>query len=75
MESPDLPTSIGFIGLGLMGLPMAHNLAAKMSPDSILYIYDISSTQLDTFTSNVSSPARVTRCTSPGEVASKAVRP
>ncbi|EMC96357.1 hypothetical protein BAUCODRAFT_70484 [Baudoinia panamericana UAMH 10762] len=37
----DLPKSVGWIGLGLMGLPMAGNLLKKMSNDTQFYIYDV----------------------------------
>ncbi|PSK43655.1 hypothetical protein B9Z65_7169 [Elsinoe australis] len=34
--------SIGFIGLGLMGKPMAGHLAAKLPAETRIYVYDIS---------------------------------
>lgn len=69
----DLPIAIGFIGLGLMGLPMARNLASKLSDGSEIYIYDISDKAMDSLTKDLNAPARIINCASPAEVASKAV--
>ncbi|KAB5513593.1 NAD binding domain of 6-phosphogluconate dehydrogenase-domain-containing protein [Coniochaeta sp. 2T2.1] len=41
MAEPTLPTSIGFIGLGLMGSPMAANLARKLPPGSRIHVHDV----------------------------------
>lgn len=35
------PASVGFIGLGTMGLPMAENLISKLPSGSKMYVYDI----------------------------------
>lgn len=69
----DIPKAIGFIGLGLMGLPMARNLASKMSDGSEMYIYDISDTAMDSLTEGPDTPARIIKCASPAEVGSRAV--
>ena len=43
----DLPKSIGWIGLGLMGYPMATNLIKKMDKDTHFYIYDVVQESVD----------------------------
>ena len=40
-ESSSLPASIGFIGLGAMGKPMAVNLAKKLPSGSHIYVHDV----------------------------------
>jgi 3-hydroxyisobutyrate dehydrogenase-like beta-hydroxyacid dehydrogenase len=46
--------SVGFIGLGNMGLPMLENLIQKMSDATKFYIHDISSELLEQTTSKYS---------------------
>ena len=38
--------TIGFIGLGVMGYPMASLLAQKLPPDTRLFVFDVAQTQL-----------------------------
>jgi len=40
----------GFIGLGQMGLPMAENLAAKLTKQDVLYVNDVDSERVKQFT-------------------------
>ncbi|QDS71541.1 hypothetical protein FKW77_005368 [Venturia effusa] len=64
--------SIGFIGLGLMGLPMAQNLVKKTSHSTKLFVYDVVDDVLKTFCEE--HPLRVTAMRSSREVAERAVR-
>ena len=45
----DLKGDFGFIGLGMMGYPMARNLASRLPKSSKLYIFDVNNTALDKF--------------------------
>ncbi|EUC28618.1 hypothetical protein COCCADRAFT_30161 [Bipolaris zeicola 26-R-13] len=47
-------TSVAFIGLGVMGYPMAVNLRKKMSPEVTLCICDVSETALSRFQAEMS---------------------
>lgn len=67
-----LSKDIGFIGLGIMGLPMATNLASKMAGSSKLFVYDISSETSRRLQDDLAS-GRVHICQSSQEVAEKAV--
>ncbi|THW55471.1 hypothetical protein D6C81_03487 [Aureobasidium pullulans] len=62
--------AFGFIGLGLMGKPMAANLAAKLGEDQTLFVYDLVEVAMNEVCE--SAPGRVTGCKSPKEVAEKA---
>ncbi|KAI9053704.1 hypothetical protein LZ554_002657 [Drepanopeziza brunnea f. sp. 'monogermtubi'] len=64
------PRNIGFIGLGIMGLPMAINLAKKLPAKSRLYAYDISADALAKLL-ETESDTDVQICKSSREVASK----
>lgn len=61
--------SLGFVGLGVMGLRMATNLGIKM-PDSPLHIYDLSQEATAALKAKVPS---VRVCSNSREVAEKAV--
>lgn len=63
--------TFGFIGLGLMGKPMAANLAASLAEDQKMFVYDlVDSAVVETCDS---APGRVLRGMSPKDVAEKAV--
>ncbi|KAK5135674.1 hypothetical protein LTR08_004975 [Meristemomyces frigidus] len=61
-----LPTRIGWIGLGLMGYPMATNLLQKL-PHTEFYVFDVMQDALDTFVQ--AGAGRVHACASSKEVA------
>ncbi|KAF4775467.1 cytochrome p450 [Colletotrichum scovillei] len=67
----DQPLSLGFIGLGAMGLPMASNLVAKVAKGSQTYVYDISETSMKKLIDQTKD-AVITMCKSPREVSQKA---
>jgi ornithine cyclodeaminase/alanine dehydrogenase-like protein (mu-crystallin family) len=67
-----LPKNIGFIGLGIMGYPMAQNLFAKLPNETTLRIYDISKELLQKFQAETSKD-RVQICGSCKEVAESSV--
>lgn len=60
------PISVGFIGLGTMGLPMAHNLISKLPPGSKMYVYDVSQDAMSRL--QAQHPTTVLPCTSPKQV-------
>ncbi|OJD38120.1 3-hydroxyisobutyrate dehydrogenase [Diplodia corticola] len=67
MES--LFDSIGFIGLGTMGLPMLENLIQKLSDETNFYVYDISASVMDSLCAQY--PEKVHACANSREVADK----
>ena len=72
--APDLPKKVGWIGLGLMGLPMATNLLKKMDPDTKFYVYDVVQESIDSFVNLKAAKGRVEACKNSREVADKSVR-
>ncbi|KAI7162503.1 hypothetical protein KC343_g10164, partial [Hortaea werneckii] len=44
-----LPKNIGWIGLGLMGLPMARNLLKEMDDDTQFFVFDVVQESIDAF--------------------------
>ena len=68
----DLPTSIGWIGLGLMGLPMATNLLKKTSEETKIYVFDVVEQAVQDFVKL--NERRVEACKSSKEVSDKSVR-
>ncbi|OAL19047.1 hypothetical protein AYO20_11694 [Fonsecaea nubica] len=62
-------SSLGFVGLGAMGLPMAGHLAAKLPENVHMYVYDINQSSVDQLHHDY--PQRVTKCSSAKEVADK----
>lgn len=69
---PDLPKRIGWVGLGIMGLPMAGNLLRKTSDETQIYVYDVMQEAIDKFVQG--GEGRVQACSSSKEVADKSVR-
>lgn len=67
-----LPTKIGWVGLGIMGLPMARNLLTKTGSDTQLFVYDVVQDSIDTLVNE--GQGRVHACGSSKEVADKSVR-
>lgn len=66
---PDAQNSrtYGFIGLGLMGLPMCRNIASKLSPNEHIRIFDLNGAAMEGIYKNY--PEEITKCSSPAEVA------
>ncbi|KAI7278074.1 hypothetical protein KC332_g17152 [Hortaea werneckii] len=64
-----LPKNIGWIGLGLMGLPMARNLLKKMDDDTQFFVFDVVQESIDTFVAD--GNGRVHACSSSREIADK----
>ncbi|KAF3386211.1 putative 3-hydroxyisobutyrate dehydrogenase [Penicillium rolfsii] len=58
---------LGFIGLGVMGYPMARNLLKRVKAGTQLYVYDISEHVLSKFQQE--APGQVHICSSASEVA------
>jgi 3-hydroxyisobutyrate dehydrogenase len=65
-------TTIGFVGLGVMGYPMVENLAQKLPSDAQIFVYDVSSATLDKIAA--AYPNRVHVCSSAKEVTDSSVR-
>ena len=70
-ESVEMPSTIGFVGLGIMGRPMAENLVKKLPPSSQLYIFDINKEVMKEVSSLGQGKVHV--CTSAKEVAERSV--
>ena len=73
-ESPtSLPKNIGWIGLGVMGMPMATNLLKKMDERTRFYVYDVVQESIDHFVNLSEAGGRVEACGSSRDVADKSV--
>jgi 3-hydroxyisobutyrate dehydrogenase len=66
-----LPKKIGWIGLGIMGLPMVRNMLAKMESDTDFYVYDVIQESIDKLVQE--GQERVHACSSSKEVADNSV--
>lgn len=66
-----LPTSIGFVGLGAMGKPMAVNLAKKLSPGSHIHVHDVVSSAVEELCT--SFPDIIVSCRNAREVTERSV--
>ncbi|KAF2399946.1 hypothetical protein EJ06DRAFT_530729 [Trichodelitschia bisporula] len=60
---------IGFIGLGLMGVPMLRNLIQKTDDHCQFYLYDVASEPVEKLCAEL--PARTHQCQNPRDVAEK----
>jgi 3-hydroxyisobutyrate dehydrogenase len=69
---PELPKKVGWIGLGIMGLPMVRNLLGKMENETQFYVYDVIQKSIDDFVEE--GQGRVHACSSSKEVADLSVR-
>lgn len=67
-----LPKQIGWIGLGIMGMPMVRNLLAKMETDTQFYVYDVVKDSIDDLVKD--GQGRVHACSSSKDVADNSVR-
>lgn len=63
--------TIGFIGLGTMGLPMLGNLVKKLPNDTRFYVYDVSKPAMETLCAQ--HPTQIEACNNAREVADKSV--
>jgi 3-hydroxyisobutyrate dehydrogenase len=66
-----LPKKIGWIGLGIMGLPMVRNMLAKMESNTQFYVYDVIQKSIDEFVQD--GQGQVHACSSSKEVADNSV--
>lgn len=66
------PRELGFIGLGVMGYPMALNLLNRLETGTRLHVYDVSSQVLDKFKQE--APNLVSICSSARDVAERSVK-
>lgn len=67
------PASVGFIGLGTMGFPMASNLITKLATGSKLFVYDVSADAVGKF--QAKHQESVVPCNSAKDVAERCVSP
>lgn len=65
------PNNIGWIGLGIMGLPMVRNLLAKTPQETHFHVFDVVQESIDKFVAD--GNGRVHACGSSKEVADKSV--
>lgn len=63
--------SFGFIGLGLMGFPMAANLASSLDATDKLYVFDVVASAVDRLVEQFSD--NVVKAASAREVAERSV--
>jgi hypothetical protein len=70
-KMPDLPKEVGWIGLGVMGLPMLRNLLGKMENETQFYVYDVVQKSIDDIVED--GQGRVHACSSSKEVADRSV--
>lgn len=66
-------TSLGFIGLGAMGKPMAEQLAIKLPATTKIMLYDVIESSMTELTEKY--PGKVIAGSSPKEVAENSVCP
>lgn len=71
--APELPKNIGWVGLGLMGLPMATNLVKKMDSDTKFFVFDVVQEIVDKFVNLEEGKGTIEACGSAKEVADKSV--
>ncbi|KXT08892.1 hypothetical protein AC579_8460 [Pseudocercospora musae] len=64
-----LPKTIGWVGLGLMGYPMAQNLVGKMDSDTHFYVFDVVEENVSKLVNE--DEKRVHACRSSKEVADR----
>lgn len=65
------PRELGFIGLGVMGYPMALNLLKKLEDGARLHVYDVDDRALRKFEEEASTKVDV--CSNAREVAESSV--
>jgi hypothetical protein len=68
----ELPKSVGWVGLGLMGYPMVTNPLKKLPEDTQFFVYDVVKESVDKFVGE--GGGRVHACANSKEVADKSVR-
>jgi len=71
---PQLPSHIGFIGLGNMGFPMFCNLSSKIPATSTVHFYDVVPESVQRGLKESGAVAQLDPCSSAREVAEKSVR-
>ena len=60
---------VGFVGLGAMGLPMVHQLAAKLPSEVLIHVFDLMEGLVDRLCEQ--HPSKIVRCSNAREVAQK----
>ncbi|CAK4033721.1 3-hydroxyisobutyrate dehydrogenase, mitochondrial [Lecanosticta acicola] len=65
----ELPRNVGWVGLGLMGFPMAKNLLKKMDAETQFYVYDVMQENVENLVRE--GEGRIHACESSKEVADK----
>lgn len=63
--------SVGFIGLGAMGMPMATHLADKLPEETRIYVFDVSRPSMEDLCKRY--PGKVIGAESAKDVADKSV--
>jgi 3-hydroxyisobutyrate dehydrogenase len=72
VATTELPKNIGWVGLGLMGLPMAKNIIGKTDKSTKVYVYDVAQEAIQRLVDQ--GQGKVEACSSSKEVADKSVR-
>ena len=74
-KSPNMPPlqyrSVGFIGLGAMGMPMATHLANKLPEETQIHVFDVFKPSVEDLCKRY--PGKVTEAKSAKDVANKSV--
>lgn len=65
------PKHVGFIGLGIMGYPMAQNLAVKLPQSTHIHVFDVATQVMESLVKEY--PGKITACQSSKEVTSECV--
>ena len=73
-SSVQLPSNIGFVGLGNMGFPMFSNLVSKLPQTSTVHFYDVIPASVERGLKESAAVAKLDACGSSREVAEKSVR-
>lgn len=71
----ELPSNIGFIGLGNMGFPMFSNIVSKLPKSSTVHFFDVMPQSMERGLHESGAVANLDPCNSSREVAEKSVRP
>ena len=68
-----IPSNVGFVGLGNMGFPMFCNLSSKLPSTSTVHYYDISQESMERANKESNASAKLDPCSSAREVIEKSV--
>jgi len=70
-SDPQLPSDLGFVGLGNMGFPMFSNLVSKLPPTTTVHFYDVNPDSVERGLKESGAVAKLDPCKSSREVAEK----